>query len=256
MARLRFLVACLAPLLTHTALAQAPASPPKPPYEFVADFSLAASQGNQQVTTISLGEKYSYAFPHWKLAQTGSVLRGTANGVMNAELYQAGVRADIDVSKGMKFYSQLGALRNTPSGIKSELQEGLGLSFQVLTEPADILQLSGGVGALQRTFVGDSTTKSDFVGNVDGTYRHLFSKTSYFEQTAAYTPNFTTTEAWLLKAQSSLVAPLSSKIGIKVSYLINFNNAPPLLPQVGTTPQTEHFKKFDSLLTTGLQFTY
>jgi len=237
-------------------VAQTPPASPKPPYEFVADFSLAASQGNQQVTTISLGEKYSYAFTHWKLSHTGSVLRGTANGVMNAELYQAGLRADVDITKATNFYAQVGALRNTPSGIKSELQEGVGLSFDVLNEPTDILKLSGGVGALQRTYVGDSTTKGDFVGNVDGTYRHLFSKTSYFEQTGAYTPNFTTTEAWLLTAKSSLVAPLSSRIGIKVSYLINFNNAPPLLPQVGATPQTEHFKKFDGLLTTGLQFTY
>ena len=43
---------------------------------------------------------------------------------------------------------------------------------------------------------------------------------------------------------------------MKVGYLINVNNAPPLLPKVGTTPQTQRYKKFDGLLTTGLQFTY
>jgi hypothetical protein len=42
----------------------------KPPYEFVSDFSLAASQGNQEVTTVSLGQRYTYAFPNWKFSQT------------------------------------------------------------------------------------------------------------------------------------------------------------------------------------------
>lgn len=51
--------------------------------------------------------------------------------------------------------------------------------------------------------------------------------------------------------KSAVVAPLSSKIGIKVAYLINYNNAPPVKPA-----STERFKKFDGLLTTGMQFTY
>ena len=43
------------------------------------------------------------------------------------------------------------------------------------------------VGSLQRSFVGLSS-QNDFVGNAAGLYRHLFSKVSYFEQTAGFTP--------------------------------------------------------------------
>jgi putative salt-induced outer membrane protein len=93
--------------------------------------------------------------------------------------------------------------------------------------------------------------QNDFVGNASGIYRHSFSKVSYFEQTASFTPNFTTSDAWLFTTQSALVAPLSAHIGIKVGYLINYNNAPPLKPS-----STERFKTFDGLLTTGIQFTY
>ena len=127
-------------------------------------------------------------------------------------------------------------------------------SATTLDTDTDKLQLSAGIGALQRDFVGPAASASDFVGNVDGMYRHNYSKVAYLEQTATLTPNFTTTAAWLLTSRSSLVAPLSARIGIKVSYLINYNNAPPLNP--GTPSLTDRFKKFDGLLTTGVQFTY
>ena len=239
------------------ALAQAPAAAPepkKPPYEFVADFSLAASQGNQEVTTVSLGQRYSYAFPAWKFSQSASALRGTANGVRNAELYQAGLRGDYNLTKKLTAYLSADGLRNTPAGLSSQIAEGVGLGYQFVNTDIDKLELSLGVGALQRKFIGIAASENDFVGNLAGMYRHLFSKVSYFEQTAGFTPNFTTTDAWLFTSKSALVAPLSSRIGIKVAYLINYNNAPPL--NVSTPVPTDRFRKFDGLLTTGVQFTY
>jgi len=223
----------------------------KVPYEFVADFALAASQGNQEVTTLSLGQRYSYAFATWKLTQSASALRGTANGVRNAELYQAALRGDRHLTKTLTAYLAIAALRNTPAGLNSQFSEGVGIGYDIVSTDVDKLQLSAGLGALQRSFVGAAGRQNDFIGNIDGMYRHLFSKVSYFEQVAALTPNFSTADAWLFSSKSSVVAPLSSRVGIKVSYLINFNNAPPLKPA-----STQRFEKFDGLLTTGVQFTY
>lgn len=229
---------------------------PKRPYEVAGDFSLASSQGNQQVTTIALGQRYSYKFAHWKFSQSGSALRGTANGVKNAELYQLALRSDHDLTSKLTAYLSATGLRNTPAGINSQLQQGVGLGLQFTNTERDKLQLSLGVGALQRQFVGGAASESDFVGNANGVYRRAFSKTAYLEQTATFTPNFTSSDAWLLTAKSAVVAPLSARFGIKVGYLVNFNNAPPLLPPVKGVAQTVRFKKFDGLLTTGIQFTY
>ncbi len=247
----------LAPvLLVSLANALSAQDAPKKPYEFVADFSLAASQGNQEVTTIALGERYGYKFPTWKLSQTLSVLKGTANGVKNAELYQGALRGDYNLTQRLTAYALISGLRNTPAGLNSQTQEGAGLAYQVLDTETDKLQISAGVGALQRGFVGVSARENDLVGSLDGLFRHAFSKVTFFEQAATFTPNFTTSTAWLFTSKSSLIAPLSARIGMKVAYLVNVNNAPPLLPKVGTTPQTQRYKKFDGLLTTGLQFTY
>ena len=247
----------LAPLVVATfAHALTAQDAPKKPYEFVADFSLAASQGNQEVTTIALGERYGYKFPTWKLTQTAAVLKGTANGVKNAELFQGELRGDYNLTKRLTAYVNTGGLRNTPAGLSAQTQQGAGFAYQVLDTETDKLQVSAGMGALQRSFVGINTRENDLVGNLDGLFRHAFSKVAFFEQAATFTPNFTTSDAWLLTAKSALIAPLSARIGMKLGYLINVNNAPPLLPKVGTTPQTKHYKKFDGLLTTGLQFTY
>lgn len=229
---------------------------PKRPYEFAGDFSLAASQGNQQVTTIALGQRYSYKLAHWKFSQTAAALRGTANGVRNAELYQLALRSDYDITAKLTAYLSATGLRNTPAGLNSQVQEGVGLGYQFIDTERDKLQFSLGVGALQRSFVGNAESQRDFVGNASGNYRHAFSKAAYLEQTATLTPNFTTSDAWLLTAKSAVVAPLSARFGIKVGYLVNFNNAPPLLPPVNGVAQTVRFKKFDGLLTTGVQFTY
>ena len=236
-------------------VAQAQNAPARP-YEVAGDFSLAASQGNQQVTTVALGQRYSYKFAHWKFSQSASALRGTANGVRNAELYQLSLRSDHDLTGKLTAYLSASGLRNTPAGLNSQLQEGFGLGYQFLDNEQDKLQFSLGLGALQRGFVGDAPSESDFVGNASGNYRHAFSKTAYLEQTATFTPNFTTSDAWLLTAKSAVVAPLSARFGIKVGYLVNVNNAPPLLPPVNGVVQTVRFKKFDGLLTTGVQFTY
>jgi putative salt-induced outer membrane protein len=244
----------LAAVAASSLLAQAPAPAPapKPPYEFIADFALAASQGNQEVNTVSLGQKYSYDFGTWKFSQFASALRGSANGVKNAELYQGGARGDYNLTKKLTAYISTAGLRNTPAGLKSQFNEGIGIGYKFVDTDMDKFQMSAGFGALQRSFLGRGGNTSDAVGNVDGLYRHLFSKVSYFEQTAGLTPNFTTTKAWLFTSNSALVAPLSAKIGIKIGYLINYNNAPPLIGTTGTT----RFKKFDGLLTTGVQFTY
>jgi putative salt-induced outer membrane protein len=239
--------------LVTAGMAMAQDAAKKPPYEFTADFALAASQGNQEVNTVSLGQKYAYQFAAWKFSQFASALRGSANGVRNAELFQGGLRGEYTLSKRLSAFAGVVGLRNTPAGMASQFNEVAGLSYKFVDTDMDKFQLSAGLGALQRSFIGTAPSQNDLVGSVDGLYRHNFSKVAYFEQIATLTPNFSTSDAWLFSSNSSLVAPLSQKFGLKVGYLVNYNNQPPDRPAPNATSR---FKKFDGLLTTGIQFTY
>jgi putative salt-induced outer membrane protein len=243
--------AALALLLAAPAYAQAPAEPKKPPYEFVADFGLAASQGNQEITTVNAGQKYSYAFERWKFAQDFSAVRGNNGGALIAEQYSLGLRGDYNITPKLAFFVKTTGFRNRLAGLNGLFNEAVGLAWKPVGTDIDKLEFAAGLGALQRQFIGTATTpnSSDLVGSLDGLYRHHFSKVAFFEQTAGFVPNFTTGDAWLARAQSSVVAPISQRFGLKVGYLININNAPPV---VGG----RELKKFDGLLTAGVQFTY
>ncbi len=76
-------------------------------------------------------------------------------------------------------------------------------------------------------------------------YKHSFSKSAYFQQLAEYLPDLKTSGAYRVNTQSSLVAPISAHIGIKVGYAVQYNSNPPAT--FGTT---------DRLLTTGVQVTF
>ena len=98
--------------------------------------------------------------------------------------------------------------------------------------------------------------QDDFVGNVDGYFKQTFSPRAYFEQTVGFVSNLTTSAGWLGTAKSSLVAPLTARLGLKLGYLATFNNAPSILPvRLPDRPVPVRAKKFDGLLTAGVQFT-
>lgn len=255
-------VAAAAPVLAQQPCAcpPAPPAPPKPPYEFSADFSLAQASGNQDVLTTALGEKFVYKWPRWKFTQSANVAYGRANGVTNAQLYTLGLRTDYALRPNLALFARIDALSNEPAGLRSVLNEAVGLSWTVLKTDRDELRLDAGVGALQRSFVRVAgvaqPSESDLVGNLDGFYRRKWGDKAYFEQSVNFVPNFTTTSGWLATAKSSLVAPITSKLGLRLGYLATYNNAPSLLPiLLPNRPVPVRAKKFDGLFTAGLQFT-
>ena len=76
-------------------------------------------------------------------------------------------------------------------------------------------------------------------------WRHGFTPAAYFTQTVEYIPNLKQTEDWRVNTESGIVAPLSARVGLKVAYVIRYDN----LPQAG-------FSEVDRLFTSGLQITF
>ncbi len=63
-------------------------------------------------------------------------------------------------------------------------------------------------------------------------YKHSFTELAYFQQTGEYLPNLSDSEAYLMNTESALVAPLSRRLGLKLSYVVRYNNAPPVRENV------------------------
>ena len=80
-------------------------------------------------------------------------------------------------------------------------------------------------------------------------YKHLFSKIAFFQQTAEYLPNLRDTEVYFVNTESSLVAPLTTKLGIKVGYVVRYNAAPPV-------KDGARLGKTDTFFTSGLTYSF
>ena len=57
-----------------------------------------------------------------------------------------------------------------------------------------------------------------------------------------------------LNTESALVAPISARIGLKLGYVIRYDNLPGLRPD--PNPNGERFKKTDRFLTAGITLSY
>ena len=75
-------------------------------------------------------------------------------------------------------------------------------------------------------------------------FQYNFKPSAYFLQLVEVLPNLEETDDLRVNTETALVAPLSRRLAIKISYVIRYDK----LPEPG-------FEKTDRLLTSGLQVT-
>ena len=134
--------------------------------------------------------------------------------------------------------------RNKFAGFERRTDEIAGVAWKAIVAPKDSLRLDAG-GVLTQEEEVDSTTQSYPSARSAMHYKHQFSKLAYFNQFVEYIPNLQTSGSYRFNTETSLVAPISAHVGIKLAYGIRFDSRPQ--PTFGTT---------DRLLTTGIQVSY
>jgi putative salt-induced outer membrane protein len=75
-------------------------------------------------------------------------------------------------------------------------------------------------------------------------FQYNFRPTAYLLQTVEVLPNLEETDDLRVNTETALVAPLSRRLAVKISYVVRYDK----LPEPG-------FEKTDRLLTSGLQVT-
>lgn len=73
-------------------------------------------------------------------------------------------------------------------------------------------------------------------------------------QHVEFIPNFDDHNDFRINTETALVAPLSTAIGVKLGYVIRYDNVPGLLPD--PNPTLERLRKTDRFLTAGLTISY
>jgi putative salt-induced outer membrane protein len=221
------------------------------PVSFTGDIGIVNTAGNTSLTTVSVGDKLTIRSGKVLLTQTFAFVYGRSEGVENANNQLLRGRGDYSLSSRLSAYGFIGYERNRFAGISHRFDEGAGLALAAVRSDRNELDLEGGVGLVEESLLPDTalsaTVSNTYAsGRAAARYKHLFTKTTYFQQTLELLEDLAATTKYRINSESALVAPISSRIALKAGYLVKFNHAPP----------SPDLAKTDRTLTTGLQITY
>jgi putative salt-induced outer membrane protein len=228
--------------LTAAPLAAQDAAPPRP-LEFTGDIGFVNTAGNTDVTTLNAGEKLTHNRGKLTLKQFFAVVYGRTDGQTTNSLWRTGVRGDYALSPTIALFGSASFDRNRFAGISRRIEEGAGVAVKLLNRESDKLELEAGIAMTQQRSTLD--VEDNFTSaRTAALFQHNFNPTAYFLQTVEMLPNLESSDDLRVNSETALVAPLSRRLAIKVSYVIRFDNQP-----------EPTFKKTDRLLTSGLQVT-
>jgi len=241
-------VTMLACMLAATLAAQDAKKPP--PLEFSGDLGFVAVTGNTSVSTFSMNEKLIRRIDKWEFKQDFASVYGKTEGAESSNLLRAGVRADYTFAPHFALYALTAYDRNKFAGIKGRFAEGIGAVAKIIADDVNQLNVEAGYQLTQqRNLIGPDDNFSAL--RLASSWKHSFTKASYFSEAVEYLPNLEERDDYRINSETAIVAPLSTHIGMKFSYVVRFSNDPPL-NAVGTAP----LRKTDRILSAGVQLTY
>lgn len=241
------LSAALLALATQVS-AQAPAvfspAPQKKPFTLQTDFGLVNTAGNTSTTTFNAGDAMAFTSGRWSVGQTFAVVYGRTDGKRSAENYVAALRGDYRFRDGFGTYLGGRWSRDRFAGVARRFEEGLGLTFRAVASQETELAIEAGA-SLNQQWNTDGTRDRFASGRGALRYKRMLNKAAYFKQLAEILPNLIEGNDVRVNTESALVAPISSRVALKASYVVKFDNE----PQPG-------FETTDRYLTSGLQVVF
>jgi putative salt-induced outer membrane protein len=235
--------------LWGSALAAQGAKKP-PPTELSGDLGVVDVSGNTSTSTVNANARYVRRMSQWEFKENLGAVYGKTAGVESSNLLRLGTRADYALADHFAVYG-LGAYdRDRFAGIRSRFAEGAGVVWKVIATDGDQLNVEGGYQyTQQKNLVGADHNFSAL--RLASDWKHSFTKAAYFYQGLEYVPDLQDSQDYRINTETDVVAPLSTHVGIKFSYVVRFANAPPL-NAAGTAP----LQKTDRILSAGVQVTY
>ena len=91
----------------------------------------------------------------------------------------------------------------------------------------------------------DGTTKNTPAARAAAAFKHLFKANTFVSQGVEYVPDLQADGGYRVNSETAAVAPLASRINVKVGYVVQYNSKPPA--KFGTT---------DRVFTSGLQVSF
>ena len=233
--------ALASPLAAH---AQEPAPPP-PPLRLTANAGLVTAAGNTDITTLSGDQQLDYhpAGSRWTFTERIGAVYGRTDGVTSANRIEGGLRVQRGVGERLAVFASGKYERNRFAGIRRRFEEVAGLSYAVLDQPRTEFTVEAGASFNQQRDL-EGVDDAFVAARVAGAFKQHFTESAYLQQTVELLPNLEEGDDLRVNSLTALVAPLSRRFALKVSYEIRYDR----LPEPG-------FEHTDRVFTSGLQVT-
>jgi putative salt-induced outer membrane protein len=215
-------------------------------WKLVANLGYVQTSGNTRLSTVNLGDEATFrASRRWTLGEKTSWVYGKSAGIESANQLLAGLRADYWINPRLSAFGTTDYEANPHAGIEYRLQELAGLGWKAIARPRQTLSIDLGAGVTQeRTGFANA---SYAIARFAPVFRQVLRPHAYFEEGVEMTDDLQHTAKLRTTSTTTLVAPLTSKIGIRLSYLMRYDASP--------APATPALKKLDTTFTSGIQIT-
>jgi putative salt-induced outer membrane protein len=255
--RIRFVpCSALLALASVGAFAQSPAETPAAPtrpWTDVADFSAIVTSGNSETSSFALTNKYVYKWTGSDFTVDLAALRteSTTRTISNpdgtvvetettektAENYLFGMKYRNGLDRKLYWYAGAGWMRNEFAGIQDRYAAGAGIGYAFVKSEKQSFLGELGADYTDETQVGG--TDAQFAGlRAYLLYERFITKTSKFSTDVEVLENLDDSDDLRAKSVTALTASISTKMALKVSYTVLFDNQPveQLIPPDPTAP--------------------
>lgn len=214
-------------------------------WAFTGNLGLAIVSGNTSLTTITAGDELVWTDGgKWKVKQVFGLIYGKNDSVETANQVFFGLRGDYALSNRWGLYAGARFDRNPFAGFGQRYNENLGVVWNAVVAPKDKLDIEAGLGLTQQNNT-DGTTQNFPNGRGAFVYRHSWKEKTYFQEAFEVLPDLKTPQNLRMNSLAELVAPISTHLGLRLSYLVQYDKQ----PQPG-------FKTTDQTLSAGVQLSY
>ena len=209
---------------------------------FTGDAGYVSTSGNSSVQTLNLGYRIAARLDAWAFNQQFAVVHGKSRGVTITSLWRGSFRADYTLRPGMSVYALVNYERNVFAGLKSRVSNNAGVAAVALETGRSKLTVEGGVSLTAQRGIPPAGRDLDLSWAGSDIVHPPARPQGNDRQSVELLPNFRDTEDIRVNSESSILAPITKQIGLKLSYVIRYDG----LPEVG-------YETTDRLFTSGIQ---
>lgn len=211
------------------------------PWTDSAEFGLVITSGNTETTNVSFGNKFTYTWENAEFISNAFALRNestrrTATNIggtlvvneleeLTAEAYGIDGKYRRSITDAFFWYVVAGWDKDTFAGIDSRIKGGAGVGYRFFTD--DTHTLVGEIGAdwTDETYLDDTSDSFAGARGFLGYLRNL-SETSKFTSDLEVLQNLDESDDLRAIWANALTASLTSKLALKVSYTMKYDNQP------------------------------